>query len=848
MGKDENQTKRMAARRKQPPQATQEDDGYVARRSNHVSGDKYSKADGDSWQETLAVCELAGKLTIRSYFTNQRTQQRVWDEPPSGASKIIAASESMRKMANVQLQEMQIATGQVPDTEHKPKEKKGLGGLFRRNKAAPAAAAAADKSTEAKITKDGRKVHPRIQYKPDGLMARVRKESRNQTVHGQHLDPALQKALAASLHPHSPHADHHDEEMAKAMAMSLAESSGGDKRRAASRSNSPDPSSHGTAHSERSNRSHHRPNDHPPPTSHHTSSSHGHHAAAAAAAAPHDHRSTSQDQHRSPHDRHHAPLRSSSGEGRHSPRAHHHDHSTLARSSSDGHSSRSDHHHHHPAPVGRASSDAHARARHGPSGHDHHSAHARPDHHSFAHGRPSGHDHHSAHARPSGHDDQSTTSHHSTHSSSHHGHHSRSGGQPEHQSSEGSHKRVTSHGQGGSEPFKKPAEVHGHRRGRGRVRSGSEEEALALAKALSLSAEEASGGGKAKSDVSSLSEEEQLRRALKESMEAAKSTGHKEPKEDVSMYDDHESRVSPNHGQQQKVPAKPDGHHGAKAPHKSVNDVSNNNKPSAATLQAASEATRARGRSPFRGNDTRTKTSHSAEPVRRRGGGANADVIEDPVLRAFLEVPDHGKPVRHGSEDRSLSRSRASTRSPVCSRTSRSNSPTPPLKRSVHPQAGGDPRGKQHHPPPHQPSRPVGPPSRGPSLPVYLNQKQGAAPPHDARSTSSSPRRDGKGLRAIPDDTGPSRKVTELDRVKAAQEQQMVLAAIAANLQGGDTQAQSQQTVDKGMREPNPPMSDGAAHIDDEEAALLKALEASRRETARIEERLAQLRRAKRIG
>ena len=274
----------------------------------------------------------------------------------------------------------------------------------------------------------------------------------------------------------------------------------------------------------------------------------------------------------------------------------------------------------------------------------------------------------------------------------------------------------------------------------------------------------------------------------------------------------------------------------------------NNNKPSAATLQAASEATRARGRSPFRGNDTRTKTSHSAEPVRRRGGGATADVIEDPVLRAFLEVPDHGKPVRHGSEDRSLSRSRASTRSPVRSRTSRSNSPTPPLKRSVHPQAGGDPRGKQHHPPPHQPSRPVGPPSRGPSLPVYLNQTQGAAPPHHARSTSSSPRRDGKGLRAIPDDTGPSRKVTELDRVKAAQEQQMVLAAIAANLQGGDTQAQSQQTLDKGMREPNPPMSDGAAHIDDEEAALLKALEASRRETARIEERLAQLRRAKRIG
>jgi len=70
-----------------------EDDGFRARRSTHVTGDEYSKADGDAWQETLAVCEMAGKLTIRSYYTNQRTRERKWDEPPSGASRVLNASE-----------------------------------------------------------------------------------------------------------------------------------------------------------------------------------------------------------------------------------------------------------------------------------------------------------------------------------------------------------------------------------------------------------------------------------------------------------------------------------------------------------------------------------------------------------------------------------------------------------------------------------------------------------------------------------------------------------------------------------------------------------------------------------
>ena len=114
-------------------------------------------ADGDTWDEYLAVCEKAGtrkstttsvggalsffgkkkkknsnndkkgstssssssattnnnNLTIRSYFQNRRTGKKVWDEPPSGASKIVPASEEMRRMADIQLDELYVATATI---------------------------------------------------------------------------------------------------------------------------------------------------------------------------------------------------------------------------------------------------------------------------------------------------------------------------------------------------------------------------------------------------------------------------------------------------------------------------------------------------------------------------------------------------------------------------------------------------------------------------------------------------------------------------------------------------------------------------------------------------------------
>lgn len=124
----------------------------VTNRLGKKRTDELIRADGDTWQEYLAVSEkvttstlngskrggafssLFGKknknkqssnrasntgtsngndssnLIIRSYFQNLRTGRKVWDEPPSGASIILPASEEMRRMAELQLGELYVKT------------------------------------------------------------------------------------------------------------------------------------------------------------------------------------------------------------------------------------------------------------------------------------------------------------------------------------------------------------------------------------------------------------------------------------------------------------------------------------------------------------------------------------------------------------------------------------------------------------------------------------------------------------------------------------------------------------------------------------------------------------------
>jgi hypothetical protein len=163
------------------------------------------------------VCEMADKLMIRSYFSNKRTHERQWDEPPSGASHVIHASETMRHMAKAQLQEMQIAMGAVPDTEKKetptPKKGGGFGGFFRRSKV--------EENSAERLAPE-----KRIQYKPDSFLARTKKESKKQQKYDDMLDPAMQRALVSSMACKSRSMDYHDAELERALALSLGETQG----------------------------------------------------------------------------------------------------------------------------------------------------------------------------------------------------------------------------------------------------------------------------------------------------------------------------------------------------------------------------------------------------------------------------------------------------------------------------------------------------------------------------------------------------------------------------------------------------------------------------------------------
>ena len=211
------------------------------------------QADGDTWQETLAVVVKESttesrqpqQLMIRSYFENSRSGKRVWDEPPSGASHVRAATEEMHRMAQVQLQEMQIVVSGIPTTtstgtaastpahdDHGTKEKR-RGFLFGFGKK--------------KISNDDQNndtssaMSHRIRYKPGSnlLAARPSKHGKDvKTTATTGEDLLLQQAIAQSLAqqqgiPYDGHLDPHsyghpytaeeeELEMVKALSLSTA--------------------------------------------------------------------------------------------------------------------------------------------------------------------------------------------------------------------------------------------------------------------------------------------------------------------------------------------------------------------------------------------------------------------------------------------------------------------------------------------------------------------------------------------------------------------------------------------------------------------------------------------------
>lgn len=97
--------------------------------------------DGDVWCERVTVCESATKegmpkLMLRSYYRNRRTDERVWDEPPSGASRVKHATPEMRARGEEKLQELRLTLEMIPAEEKqgtsKKKKKRGFFGLFQK--------------------------------------------------------------------------------------------------------------------------------------------------------------------------------------------------------------------------------------------------------------------------------------------------------------------------------------------------------------------------------------------------------------------------------------------------------------------------------------------------------------------------------------------------------------------------------------------------------------------------------------------------------------------------------------------------------------------------------------------
>lgn len=149
------------------PTSSGNNDQFSARRSARVSTKKFAEGDNDTWHENLAVvenpqavssaaaaaasssgrsnsndttgngtandgtAEATPQLTLRSYFQSKSTGQRVWDEPPSGASNVVYASEEVRRMAMIQMEDLQVSTDvvrAVSDAAHAGDEDDGSGG------------------------------------------------------------------------------------------------------------------------------------------------------------------------------------------------------------------------------------------------------------------------------------------------------------------------------------------------------------------------------------------------------------------------------------------------------------------------------------------------------------------------------------------------------------------------------------------------------------------------------------------------------------------------------------------------------------------------------------------------
>jgi hypothetical protein len=216
--------------------------------------------DNDTWTEYLAVVDMLNPITnvyqlqVRSFFESSTTQNKAWDEPPSGAKNIVWANEGMREMANVQLQDLSQVGKPSTSGDQNSEKKKHKKGLWVRRLSLPFGKKTSGKNSKAESNGIEQKDRPMYEYNKGSdthQFVTFSGESKEATLSTNDIN--LQKALQVSmgLHehecececeyqpdaPHSPEVAHRyppqeeslehlqeDEAMAMAKALSLSES------------------------------------------------------------------------------------------------------------------------------------------------------------------------------------------------------------------------------------------------------------------------------------------------------------------------------------------------------------------------------------------------------------------------------------------------------------------------------------------------------------------------------------------------------------------------------------------------------------------------------------------------
>ena len=100
---------------------------FKSKSNNNGNDNQDDDADNNQSNKTQVDADVAAasqRLTLRPYFQSQNTGQRVWDEPPSGASNIIYATPEARKMAEAQLSEMRSTYAQAAVQRRQEREEK----------------------------------------------------------------------------------------------------------------------------------------------------------------------------------------------------------------------------------------------------------------------------------------------------------------------------------------------------------------------------------------------------------------------------------------------------------------------------------------------------------------------------------------------------------------------------------------------------------------------------------------------------------------------------------------------------------------------------------------------------